>query len=321
MLELGKPGTRRRRRRASCPSSATARSSPRCAPPTGRRPRRPRRRPRVGVHASAARELIGRWAAEPEDAARLRARQTSWWKGTWVLDLEGTPVELEIASRWKGTHRYLTGGRQLAESGTTGGWSPRPTLTAGRRSRCDHQVFLLWLELVSAGGTRAAGATAAVIGGRLMAGRGRIRAADIALVRERSKIDEIVGEHLQLKRAGGGSLKGLCPFHDEKSPSFQVTPSRGLYHCLAGETGVLTEDGTIPIRELAGKTVRVLNGNGGWVEAPFKSYGVQRLMRLTLTRNGRDEGALRDRRAPLVRPVRKTSSEPAREAHSGSVSR
>ena len=53
--------------------------------------------------------------------------------------------------------------------------------------------------------------------------RGRIRAADIALVRERSKIDEIVGEHLQLKRAGGGSLKGLCPFHDEKSlPLFRV---------------------------------------------------------------------------------------------------
>ncbi|WP_138731449.1 DNA primase [Modestobacter excelsi] len=120
-----------------------------------------------------------------------------------------------------------------------------------------------------------------------MAGRGRIRAADIALVRERSKIDEIIGEHLQLKRAGGGSLKGLCPFHDEKSPSFNVTPSRNLFHCLAGETGVLTEDGTVPIRELAGKTVRVLNGDGGWVEAPFRSYGVQRLMRMTLTRNGR----------------------------------
>jgi DNA primase len=68
--------------------------------------------------------------------------------------------------------------------------------------------------------------------------RGRIRAADIALVRERSKIDEIVGEHLQLKRAGGGSLKGLCPFHDEKSPSFQVTPTRNLYHCFGcGEGG------------------------------------------------------------------------------------
>ena len=120
-----------------------------------------------------------------------------------------------------------------------------------------------------------------------MAGKGRIRAADIALVRERSKIDEIVGDHLQLKRAGGGSLKGLCPFHDEKSPSFHVTPSRGLYHCLAGETGVLTEDGVVPIRELAGRTVRVLNGDGGWVEAPFRAYGVQRLMRVKLSRNGR----------------------------------
>src|SRR5687768_7877708 len=69
--------------------------------------------------------------------------------------------------------------------------------------------------------------------------RGRIRAADIALVRERSKIDEIVGEHLQLRRAGGGSLKGLCPFHDEKSPSFHVTPSRNLWHCFGacGEGG------------------------------------------------------------------------------------
>src|SRR5689334_1809413 len=120
-----------------------------------------------------------------------------------------------------------------------------------------------------------------------MAGRGRIRAEDIAQVRERARIDEVVGEHLQLKRAGGGSLKGLCPFHDEKSPSFHVTPSRGLYHCLAGETGVLTEDGVVPIRELSGRTTRVLDGNGGWVEAPFRSYGVQRLMKLTLTRNGR----------------------------------
>ena len=71
-----------------------------------------------------------------------------------------------------------------------------------------------------------------------MAGRGKIRAADIALVRERSKIDEVVGEHLQLKRAGGGSLKGLCPFHDEKSPSFHVTPTRQLWNCFGcGEGG------------------------------------------------------------------------------------
>ena len=60
---------------------------------------------------------------------------------------------------------------------------------------------------------------------------GRIRDEDIAAVRERSPIDEVIGEYLQLKGAGGGSLKGLCPFHDEKTPSFNVTPARGLFYC------------------------------------------------------------------------------------------
>ncbi|HEX2316996.1 MAG TPA: DNA primase, partial [Thermomonospora sp.] len=67
---------------------------------------------------------------------------------------------------------------------------------------------------------------------------GRIRNEDIALVRERSPIADVVGEYLQLRNAGGGDLKGLCPFHDEKSPSFNVTPSRGLYWCFGcGEGG------------------------------------------------------------------------------------
>src|SRR5579872_4628508 len=60
---------------------------------------------------------------------------------------------------------------------------------------------------------------------------GRIRDEDIAAVRDRSPIDQVIGEYLQLRSAGGGSLKGLCPFHDEKSPSFNVTPARGLYYC------------------------------------------------------------------------------------------
>src|SRR5579859_7091634 len=60
---------------------------------------------------------------------------------------------------------------------------------------------------------------------------GRIRDEDIAAVRERSPIDEVIGEYLQLKGAGGGSLKGLCLFHDEKTPSFNVTPARGLFYC------------------------------------------------------------------------------------------
>ncbi|WP_067461840.1 DNA primase [Actinomadura macra] len=66
---------------------------------------------------------------------------------------------------------------------------------------------------------------------------GRIRNEDIALVRERSSIDAVIGEYLQLRSAGGGNLKGLCPFHDEKSPSFNVTPSRGLYFCFGCEAG------------------------------------------------------------------------------------
>jgi DNA primase len=66
---------------------------------------------------------------------------------------------------------------------------------------------------------------------------GRIRDEDIALVRERSAVDEVVGEYLQLRNAGGGSLKGLCPFHDEKTPSFNVTPARGLWYCFSCAEG------------------------------------------------------------------------------------
>jgi DNA primase len=115
---------------------------------------------------------------------------------------------------------------------------------------------------------------------------GRIRDEDIALVRERSPIDEVVGEYLQLRNAGGGSLKGLCPFHDEKTPSFNVTPARGLFYCLAGETRVLTWEGVKPIRELAGGTHRILGKHGDWIDAPFRSFGVQPLMRVKVTRNG-----------------------------------
>lgn len=66
---------------------------------------------------------------------------------------------------------------------------------------------------------------------------GRIIPEDIALVRERARIDEVIGEQVTLKPAGGGSLKGLCPFHDERSPSFHVTPAKGFYHCFGCQEG------------------------------------------------------------------------------------
>ncbi len=66
---------------------------------------------------------------------------------------------------------------------------------------------------------------------------GRIKDDDITLVRERARIDEVVGEYVQLRGAGGGSMKGLCPFHEEKSPSFHVTPARGYYYCFGCAEG------------------------------------------------------------------------------------
>ena len=66
---------------------------------------------------------------------------------------------------------------------------------------------------------------------------GRIRDEDVAYVREHSHIDDVVGDYVQLKGAGGGQKKGLCPFHDEKSPSFHVTPSKGYFHCFGCQTG------------------------------------------------------------------------------------
>lgn len=66
---------------------------------------------------------------------------------------------------------------------------------------------------------------------------GRIRDADIQLVRERVDIADVIGERVTLRNAGGGNLKGLCPFHDERSPSFNVTPARGVYHCFGCGVG------------------------------------------------------------------------------------
>jgi DNA primase len=66
---------------------------------------------------------------------------------------------------------------------------------------------------------------------------GRIREDDIAEVREQARIDEVVSDYVTLRPAGGGSLKGLCPFHDEKSPSFNVNPQRQFFHCFGCQEG------------------------------------------------------------------------------------
>lgn len=66
----------------------------------------------------------------------------------------------------------------------------------------------------------------------------RILQADVDEVKARTNIADIIGERVALRSAGVGSLKGLCPFHDEKSPSFHVRQQVGYYHCFGcGESG------------------------------------------------------------------------------------
>lgn len=73
---------------------------------------------------------------------------------------------------------------------------------------------------------------------RLLVMAGLIRHSDIEEVKARTNIADIIGDYVTLKSAGVGSMKGLCPFHDERSPSFHVRPQVGFYHCFGcGESG------------------------------------------------------------------------------------
>jgi DNA primase len=65
----------------------------------------------------------------------------------------------------------------------------------------------------------------------------RVKDEDIALVRDRTSIADVISETVTLRSAGGGNLKGLCPFHDEKSPSFNVSPARNVYFCFGCGAG------------------------------------------------------------------------------------
>jgi DNA primase len=67
----------------------------------------------------------------------------------------------------------------------------------------------------------------------------RIPDATLSEIRNRLDIAEVVGEYVTLKRKGG-RYWGLCPFHSEKSPSFTVTPEKGLFYCFGcGKYGTM----------------------------------------------------------------------------------
>ena len=66
--------------------------------------------------------------------------------------------------------------------------------------------------------------------------QGRIRDTDIEEVRRRAGIVEMASDYMQVKRAGR-LFKALCPFHQEKTPSFSIDPAKGLYHCFGCQEG------------------------------------------------------------------------------------
>ncbi len=116
---------------------------------------------------------------------------------------------------------------------------------------------------------------------------GSIVRDDIDAVRERTRIEEIVGERVALKSGGVGSLKGLCPFHDEKTPSFHVRPGIGRWHCFGcGEGGdvisfLMKADG-LPFAEaveyLAGRAGITLRYESGGKRSEATGGGRRRLV-------------------------------------------
>lgn len=97
--------------------------------------------------------------------------------------------------------------------------------------------------------------------------RGRLSDAIVDRIRERAAegIVDIVSETVALKPSGNGAMKGLCPFHDERTPSFNVNVSTGRYHCFGcGEDG----DGISFVQETNG-------GDFRWaVEYLADKYGI-----------------------------------------------
>lgn len=154
---------------------------------------------------------------------------------------------------------------------------------------------------------------------------GRIRDEDIALVRERTSIADVISEQVTLKSAGGGNLKGLCPFHDEKTPSFTVAPGRNVWFChgcgaggdaikfvmdidhltfveaverLAGRAGIqlrYVEAGPAPVRPQQGQRQRLVAAHAAAAEYYAEQLGSQgaRPAREFLAQRGFDKTAAR----------------------------
>lgn len=99
---------------------------------------------------------------------------------------------------------------------------------------------------------------------------------------------ELIAQILNLSDYDEKNMKSCCPYHHEDTPSFIYNPKNLNFHCFRGDTRVITRQGTKEISEIVNENVEIINGNGEWETTCFKSYGVQKLMRLSLqTRQGK----------------------------------
>ena len=189
-----------------------------------------------GIIGAAVVSIEGRKGLYKEQRRVLKRLATALWERPDALDAlhaeDFAAAETDAARRRVVVDQVASLTDQLAiawhgrlvgevDAASVGVWAPGLAAAAGARRR-------------------------RAVRGALMAGR--IRQADVDEVKARTNIADIIGERVALKTAGVGAMKGLCPFHDERSPSFNVRPQAGFYHCFGcGESGdvysFLAQDG------------------------------------------------------------------------------
>lgn len=80
-----------------------------------------------------------------------------------------------------------------------------------------------------------------------------------------------------------------CPFHEDNTPSFIWNEKSNNFHCFGEETEVITKEGVLPISKIKNRPVQIINGKGEWEEVIFKSYGIQKLLKVNLTSNAKQK--------------------------------
>lgn len=103
---------------------------------------------------------------------------------------------------------------------------------------------------------------------------------------------ELTAELLNLEKFDARNLKACCPFHNEDTPSFVLNQKTMKWHCFQGSTRVITKYGTFPIKDLIGKEVEILNGNGEWEAVVFYDCGEQEIVSLKVQSNGKTKEIL-----------------------------